>query len=385
MNAADFRRRFPALERTVHLATCSLGARSAVMDAALERMLDAMAAGGAPWPTFEDEVAGLRHRYAALVGAADGEVALMPNASIGAYQAASCLRWNERPTILTTRAEFPSVAHVWLAQAPRGARVRFVDDPTVAAYADAIDETTGLVSVPLVTYQDGLRPPVDRIAALAHDAGARVFVDAYQGLGTQPVDVDALGCDYLVGGSMKYLLGLPGVAFLYARAGREHDVEPQLTGWFGRREPFAFDPATLDFADGARRFETGTASVPAIYAANAGLDLIASLDLAAVRAHVDDLGRYLTGRLAGEGETIRLADRPDRRGAHVALVDPAAIALGVFMGERGIAVSPRADVVRLSLHYYTSTTDVNAFCDVLKEYRTDRREVHDADRRELAH
>ncbi len=377
MTPAAFRAHFPMLERTVHLAGCSLGARSAELDAALARMLEEMATGGAPWDTFEAEVAGLRDRYAALVGAAAEEVALAPNATIGAYQAASDLRWDERPVIVATRAEFPSVAHVWLAQAARGAVVRFVEDvagdnaqdgPASEMYAAAIDECTGLVSVPLVTYRDALRPPVAAIARLAHAAGAAVFVDAYQGLGTQPVSVTELGADYLVGGSSKYLLGLPGAAFLYVRSGRPHAASPALTGWFGRRDPFAFSPDQLDFADGARRFETGTAAVPAVYGAIAGLNLIAGLDLAAVRMHVSALGDYLTGRLTGEGETIRVCER-DRRGAHITLAEPDGRALGAWMADRGIAVSPRGDVVRLAPHFYSTTTDLDAFCDALKEYR----------------
>jgi selenocysteine lyase/cysteine desulfurase len=365
------------LDRTVHLAGCSLAPRSTEMDAALARMLDAMAAGGLAWDAFEAEAGGLRDRYADLVGARPDEVALTPNATIGAYQAASDLLWDARPVIVTTRTEFPSVAHVWLAQAARGATVRFVEDavgggaeagPTYEAYAAAVDGRTGLVSVPLVTYQDALRPPVTAIARLARAAGAAVFVDAYQGLGTQPVSVADLGADYLVGGNSKYLLGLPGTAFLYARSGRPHAADPTLTGWFGRRDPFAFDPARLDFPDGARRFETGTAPIPAVYAANAGLDLIAGLELAAVRSHVSALGEYVTGRLTGEGETVRVGE-PDRRGAHVALAEPDGHALGAWMARHDITVSPRGNVVRLAPHFYSTIADMDAFCDLLKEYR----------------
>jgi selenocysteine lyase/cysteine desulfurase len=204
------RERLPALAGVVHLAACSHGPRSAALDDALRDMLGALAAGP-PWPAFEAQAVLARQGFAALVGAAPGEVALLPNASVGAHQVAASLDWSRRPLVLTTRAEFPSVAHVWLAQAQRGAVVRFVDPPEPAGAVaapdpDAVREQylaalaaepgrTGLVSVPLVTYRDGVRLPVADIARAARRAGARVFVDAYQALGTEPVDVGALGCD----------------------------------------------------------------------------------------------------------------------------------------------------------------------------------------------
>jgi selenocysteine lyase/cysteine desulfurase len=366
---ARFRRHFPVLGSLVYLASCSLGAPSTEAGESLAGMFRDMSRPRSAWQAFEEQMDGARRRFAALIGARTDEVALVPNASVGAYQVASGMNWRRRPGVVTTRAEFPSVAHVWLAQRANGAQVRFADQPRAASYLAAIDEPASLVSVPLVTYQDGARLPVAQIASAAHAAGARVFVDAYQALGTQPVRVADLGCDYLVGGSMKYLLGLPGAAFLYRRSGLSEKVAPQLTGWFGRRDPFAFDPAALDFADGARRFETGTPAVPALYAANAGMDLIAGLDLAEVRTHIETLSGYAIGRLAEAGESVRLRDDPGDRGAHIALADPNAARTGAWLAERGIAVSPRGDVLRLSIHYYTSAGDIDAVCEQLKAYR----------------
>ncbi|MCX5206807.1 aminotransferase class V-fold PLP-dependent enzyme [Streptomyces sp. NBC_00237] len=367
--AAAFRARFPALDRRTHLASCSLGARSTDLDEAMVRMLDDMAEGDAPWALFEEQVGRARTEFAALIGARVDQVAVVPNASVGAYQVASALDWSTRPTVVSTTLEFPSVAHVWLAQRPRGAEVRHAEQ--AEDYAELIDERTRLVSVPLTGYQDAARLPVAEVARLAHDAGARVFVDAYQAVGVEPVDVDRLGCDFLVAGTMKYLLGLPGLAFLYVREPQRDLSEPQLTGWFGRVDPFAFDPKRLDFAPTAARFETGTPAVPACYAAVAGLRLIRGLDLLAVREHVLDLTDLAISQLADRGLPVRTLPR-ERRGAHIGLVDADPSALGRRLADRGIAVSPRGDVVRLSFHYYNSTSDVAALCAALDECRGTR-------------
>jgi selenocysteine lyase/cysteine desulfurase len=287
---------------------------------------------------------------------------------------ASTACYDGRPKIVTTDLEFPSVAQVWLAQGRRGAEVGYAGD--AHDYPRLIDGHTRIVSVPMTEYRYAERLPVADIARLAHDAGAEVFVDAYQAVGTEPVDVDRLGCDYLVAGTMKYLLGLPGIAFLYVRSPEATDREPRLTGWLGRVDPFAFDPRTLDFPGEARRFETGTPSVPAAYAANAGLGLIARTDLAAVRQHVLDLADLAADRLAAQGEQVRRLPR-ERRGAHIGLIDPDPAGLANQLAEHGVAVSPRGDVVRLSFHYHTDTDDIDALCAALAQVRVTHRHRSD--------
>lgn len=373
-DAAAFRARFPMLERTVYLASCSLGARSIDLDAALAGMLEDMALG-APWERFEAAADETRRRFAGLIGARADQVALVPNASTGAYQVASTMAWRRRPVVVYAGAEFPSLAHVWLAQRARGAEVRAVDasghDGIGQSSMEAIDRRVGLVSVPLVTYRESARLPVRRVVEAAHAAGARVLVDAYQAVGVEPVDVDELGCDYLVAGSSKYLLGVPGAAYLYVRSPGSEDVLPQLTGWFARIDPFAFDPYRLDFPDQARRFETGTPTVPALYAANAGLALVGGLDLRAVREHVRMLTERVAARLTDQGERLDMPASLDR-GAHVALRDPDPLALAGWLREHRIEVSPRGDVVRLSFHYYNSIADADAVCDEIARYRHGR-------------
>jgi kynureninase len=83
-------------------------------------------------------------------------------------------------------------------------------------------------------------------------------------------------CDYLVSGTMKYLLGLPGIAYLYVREGLTDDLQSQLTGFFGRANPLAFDPHVLDFPADARRYQVNIPTLPVAMAANAGLAMIVS-------------------------------------------------------------------------------------------------------------
>ncbi|TDE33040.1 aminotransferase class V-fold PLP-dependent enzyme [Nonomuraea mesophila] len=371
LNATQFRAEFPSLADSVHLASCSQGALSSRLAYALQEIGHTLRDRGAPWEVWMAEVGRARERFARLIGAEPGEVAVLSCASEAAFQAASSLDWSRRPGIVTTDLEFPSIAHVWLAQRGRGATVRVAADTgeyvPAEAYEQVVDESVNLVSVPLHTYRNGARLPVEDVVRLAHDKGARVFVDAYQGAGVTPIDVKRLGCDYLAAGSLKYLLGLPGIAFLYVRGGMEQQREPELTGWFGRTDPFAFDPRLLDFPEDARRFETGTPPIPSAYAANAGFDLIERVDPAAVDEHVSALVEELAQRLAAAGE--RVASPAGARGPQVAIADDAPARLAARLAERRIWTAPRGDLLRLSLHYYNDRSDVDAAVEAISACR----------------
>jgi len=374
-----FRKQFPSLADTVHLASCSQGAASLRLIAALEEFQWSLRSHGAPWDRWMAQVDSARKLFAGLICATPDEVAIVSCASEGAYQAASTIDWRRRPVIVSCDLEFPSIAHVWLAQGRRGARVRFVsgDDSATAAadYAAVIDQTAGLVSVPLVSYRGGHRFPVREVASAAHAGGARVFVDAYQAAGVLPVNVRDLDCDYLVAGALKYLLGVPGLAFLYSRGGLADDLPPELTGWFGRIDPFSFDPRTLDFADSARRYETGTPAIPSAYGAVAGLTTLreAGADAAAVERHVNSLAESCTRALAEAGERIFSPADAGLRGPQVAITDDNPDALSAYLAARRIVASPRGDLLRLSFHYYNNEEDVTTVCEAIRDYRAARR------------
>jgi len=206
----------------------------------------------------------------------------------------------------------------------------------------------------------------------ARAAGAPVFVDAYQACGVLDVDVRRLDCDYLVSGSLKYLLGLPGLAFLYVRDGLEDDVEGPLTGWFGQRDPYSFDPLNLDPAKDARRFQTGTPAIPSAYAANAGFRVLETLPVAAVEQRVHNLTSAAQARLLEMGERLFSPTEDEWRGPMVAVEDHSPDRLAAFLRERRIHCSPRGHVLRLSFHAYNNEADVEAVCAAVRDYRARR-------------
>jgi selenocysteine lyase/cysteine desulfurase len=370
----EFRQRFPALTDTAHFASCSQGAMSDALVSALLELQYTMREQGAPWHRWMEEVDTARDMFADLIGAHPDEVAVVSCASAAAFQVASTQDWAHRPRIVTTDMEFPSIAHVWLAQQPFGAQIVHASEHDgileTSDYESLIDETCSLVSVPLVSYRNGLRLPMKGVIQAAKSAGARTFVDAYQGTGVEPIDVHELDCDYLTSGSLKYLLGLPGIAFLYVRSGMKDAAPPVQTGWFGQTDPYSFDPLRLDQPPHARRFESGTPSIPSAFGAVAGMRMIQMLEPAAVMEHIAALTQELHERLLAEGCALWSPDDPALRGPQVALVDDDPDDLAAFLAERRIVTSPRGRLLRLSLHYYNTSADIDSLVEGMRAYRS---------------
>ena len=270
-----------------------------------------------------------------------------------------------------SEAEFPTVAHVWLAQERRGARVAWapVRDGAIdpAEYDRLVDERTALVSACHGYYMNGFIQDAACIAARARRAGAFSFLDAYQTLGAVPVDVRAIGVDFLASGNLKFLMGIPGIAFLYVRPEIVESLHPSVTGWFGRVNPFAFDAKSLDWSPTASRFDSGTPPVINAYVARAGMEIINAIGPAAIRAWHQVLGRRLIEGGRSRGLTLHGPDDMAHKTATTAFVVRNSHAVESAMRARGVLPSARGEVIRLAPHFYSTIDDVDRALDLLAE------------------
>ena len=366
-----WRRRIPLLASCIPMNNCSQAPQTDATRAAAERYLDSWDGSGMDWDAWMSEVAMAKAEFAKLIGATADDIAVFSSVSEAASAVASALTLQgSRTNIVVSDAEFPTVAHVWLAQERRGARVSWApvrDDADVSAYDAIIDDRTALVSACHAYYMNGLVQDSARIAAIARDAGALSFVDAYQSLGTVPLNVRALGVDFLASGNLKFLMGIPGIAFLYVRPEIVDTMQPSVTGWFGRANPFAFDARSLDWSPTASRFDTGTPPVINAYVARAGMEIINALGPSNIRAWLVELGQRLIDGGRARGMVLHGTDDMRRKTATTAFVVGDSHAVEHAMRERGIIASARGDVIRLAPHFYSTTDDVDRALDVLAE------------------
>ncbi len=191
------------------------------------------------------------------------------------------------------------------------------------------------------------------------------MLDDYQDCGTRPVDVKKLGVDFYVTGTLKYLLGPPGLAFLYVRKELIERLTPTITGWFAQTNPFTFNPQVLDLSPTARRFQSGSPSVPNIYGAEGGIELLQSVGMENIAAQVGKLTAALLGAAAELG--IQSKTPASSSGPLVVLRAQDAGALVTKFAEREIVCSSRYDGLRISFHAYNTLDDVRALSDALRE------------------
>jgi selenocysteine lyase/cysteine desulfurase len=360
-----WRDEFPAVGNMVFLGSHTLAPLSRRARAAINQFLDVWetkASAERVW--FEDvipEMRRLESLYAHLVGADAAEVALTPSVSTGLSSLASALDFDGgRNEIVLARDEFPTDCHVWLAQERRGATVCWVYARDEVSLAAAVSERTRVVSASRVSYLDGFVLDAAVLSGAARTAGAFSIIDDYHGSGVVPVDVHVVGCDALVGGPLKYLLGGPGVAFLYVRADLIEELAPTATGWFSQRDFFAFDGAKLDWPDTAQRFALGTPSPAAIYAAAAGLDIVLEVGVDRIRSRVLELTDYLMTATGDRGYRVRTPREHARRGGVVAIeVADSHRALDTLLAD-GVVVDERHGALRVSPHFFTSEDDLDA-------------------------
>jgi selenocysteine lyase/cysteine desulfurase len=369
------RHRFPVFERRVYVNSCSQGALSDSVREAYSRYLDDWDEHGAPWEYWVDQLEGARRSIAGLIGADEDEVAVTTSVSAGVSALASGLRFGEgRDKVVVSDFEFPTIGQIWHAQERRGVRVEHVPaeaDGTIPLerFEAAIDEQTALVAVTHICFRNGSKLDVEAVARLAHERGALVLVDAYQAVGSLPVDVRALGCDFLAAGVLKYLLGSAGLGFLFCRRELVQGIEPTATGWFADRDIFEMDIHDYSPAPTARRFEAGTPPIPPIYAAIAGIELMQEIGIEETEAHVRELNALLHDGLEELGTRAVTSREPERSGALVCVPSTDVNALVAALAAEGIVTSSRDDNLRISAHCYNTADDVRAVLDVLGRNR----------------
>jgi len=371
-----FRDRFPILETTTYLVSNSLGAMpGTVADRLAEYARDWATRGVRAWAErwWEMPVA-VGDEIAPLIGAGEGEVAMVPNVSIAQAQVLSALDYSGgRDTIVMTALDFPSVRYVYDELATRlGARIVVVpSDDGIGVSEDrllaAIDERTRLVAISHVLFRSAYVMDVARIAARAHEMGALVSLDAYHSVGVLPVDVHALGADFLTGGVLKWLCGGPGGCFLWVRPEVSAAVAPAITGWQAHRHPFAFEPE-MDYADAAWRWLGGTPVIPALFAATEGPRILREAGIDAVRAKSVRQTERLIALADERGYAVAAPRDAARRGGTVAFDVPHAREVSRALLAQDVIVDYRPGAgIRVAPHFYTSDEELEAVVELIDD------------------
>lgn len=359
-----WRAEFPILARKTYLNSCSLGALSHRAEARLATFYEQWHTLGAsawyePWMA---SVAELRDRVARMLNVKPEEIALTASTSVALSSVASALDYRARPKVVVAELDFPTLGYQWMVR-PDVEVVRVPSDDGITIdpqrYADAVDERTAFLAVSHVFFTTGAVQDLRTLADIAHRKGALLLVDAYQSVGQMPVDVKASHADILTTGPLKWLLGGPGLCYLYVHEDRIPELVPTIAGWFGAARQFQFDAGAFEFHADARRYELGTPALPTLHAALGGQEIIDEIGLQRIRERNSELTERLVAGALERGWRLRCAQDPGTRTAIIMVAHPDPAGTVARLAERDIIVDSRPGHVRISPHFYNTVEEID--------------------------
>jgi kynureninase len=370
-----YRAEFPILSQTNYLISNSLGAVPRSVATSLQSYYETWADRGVrAWEeTWWTMVAELGDLVAPLIGAREGEVVFQPNVTFAHAVVFSAFDFtSERAGIVTDSMHFPSILYLIDQERSRGAKVTVVaSDDAIAVdterLLEAIDESTALVNVSHVFFKSAFVHDIAAIAAKARRVGAITLIDGYQAVGTIPVDVRGVGVDAYIGGCLKWLCGGPGAAFLWVDPDARRKLEPKLTGWMAHQHPFRFEPKLVRRED-AWRFLHGTPSIPALYAARPGLEIVNRIGVAAIRQKSLRQTDRLLALADRHGFRCTTPQAHSRRGGTIAVDLDNGHEISRSLKSLDILCDYRPGAgIRLSPHFYNRDDELDAAIEAIVE------------------
>jgi kynureninase len=374
-----WRSEFPILERKAgYLINNSLGAMPRKTREYLRAYADRWDTEGVmAWHSWLPMVTETADLVGSLFNAPPGTTTMHQNVSTLVSVLISGLSFaGRRNKVVLTELNFPSVVYNWMAQRKNGARIEVVRSRDGGLNIEtedlvaAIDDETLVVSLDLVLFRSSGLLDVRPVIEKAHRHGALVLLDCYQATGAVPIDVRALGVDFLVGGSVKWLCGGPGAAYLYTRQELIPELKPTMTGWFSDAHPFDFHLGEVEYAADAHRFMGGSPSVPALHAARAGYEIIREVGVKAIREKSLRLTSLLMGLADEQGLKVNTPRAPHRRGNTVCIDFEDSKDACRRLIDMGFVVDwrPRGGI-RISPHFYNSEEECWDIMDAIRELR----------------
>ena len=358
-----------------HAAVAPISGRAA--NAMATWLQQAAEQGDALWPQWAGEVEATRNLTAELLGTSSQQIALVPNTSMGINIVAHGFPWNAGDNIVTLSNEFPANQYPWMNLRDQGVEVRVVDVKNVAVdiqqILDICDARTRLITVSWVSFCTGYRMQLKELIATAHARGILVFLDAIQGIGVFPLDVEQLDVDFVAADGHKWMLGPEGAGIFYLKQSHLDLLRPVMVGWNSVKRPFDFDKINWQPRPTATRFEGGSNNMVGLIGLGASLSLLKELGLtskvspiaeqildyiAVARTALIDLGAELFGpedRAHQSGILSFDFPREDLSRVRQLCMD------------NRVVLSCRGGRLRISPHAYNNQDDLDRLLNVLSD------------------
>jgi cysteine desulfurase / selenocysteine lyase len=368
------RQQFPLAERIAYLNHAAVSPLPLRCKDRMEAYLEELTRFGAsryPRPLLEP-LSRVRELASDMLGADPSQIFVVRSTTQGIGVAAMGIPAREGDNVVLAEREFPANIRPWLPLRRRGVEVRFVPQRDGRILLDdlarAVDARTVAVSLSFVQFLSGFRLDPAPVAELCRRHDALFVLDAIQGLGVFPLDVEAAGVDFVSADAHKWLLGPEGVGVGYASERALDRIQPALEGWLSVEAPFEFFDIDQPLKRTAARFEEGAYNVAGINGLLGSLELISTVGVEAIEARVLELTDYLEAHLRRIGWTVLSPRETEAEKSGIVLASKEGIdpeSLKRRLDDRGVVVSIRGGALRVSPHAYNTPEDLDELLDSL--------------------
>ncbi len=365
----------PIAERLAYFDHAAVAPLPCTTREAILRWTDeATAQGDVVWLSWHQQVERTRTLAARMLNADEAEVALVHSTSEGIGLVAEGYPWREGDNVVTLDNEFPSNQYPWLNLASRGVETRRVPVDErgrvdLNRLESACDERTRIVSVSWVGYVSGWRCDLDAVAELVHRRGALLLVDAIQGLGVFPLDVQATPIDFLAADGHKWMLGPEGAGLFYLR--REHLdlLRPVGVGWHSVAHASDYNRIELDFKPSAARYEGGSQNMVGFIGLGESLALLLEYGQPAIGERIVATADRACQLLQQAGATLYSPHEGPHRSGIVSCELPGQDVLEVKrrLLAAGVVASARGGKLRVAIHAYNNQADLERLVGTLAD------------------
>ncbi|KYK38364.1 MAG: aminotransferase class V-fold PLP-dependent enzyme [Theionarchaea archaeon] len=371
MDVTTLREQIPALKKCTHLDCAAVSPLFADTVTEMQNFLENRGRkSNFDFFSWLDQLESCRGKVAELVNGSPEEIAFTLNTSQGINTVAAMIKWKKGDQIITSDLEFPSNSIPWYGLRKKGVEVRQVKNVQgeirVEDVENAFTENTRLVALSYVQFGNGFRCDLQEISKLCREHDALLFSDVIQGLGAVRLDVKKTNIDFFSTASYKWLMGPLGVGVFYINRKHIDSFDPPYMGWFSLKNHEDFDKPGLDrveFADSARKFETGGRSFALITGLKKALEILQEVGMDAIEKRVLGLSEYVLDN----AERAQTPHEEKKRAGIVNVIHEDAENVVEKLRKKNIIVSARMNGIRVSTHFWNTKEDIDKLFEAISQ------------------
>ena len=364
----QYRYQFPVCGQAVYLNHAAVAPLCLPSAEAMKNLADdVLLYGSLHYDQWLDAYEGLRVASAQLIGSDRSEIAIVKNTSEGISTVALGLDWKAGDKVVAFRDEFPANFFPWLRLEPKGVRIEWLSSTDPLDRIEEAAKGARLLSISFVQYLSGRRANLEALGEICHRHGVFFFVDAIQGLGAFPLDVQRCRIHALAADGHKWLLGPEGCGILYVRREVQDSIDPVEFGWTNIAGFQDYACRDMDLRSDAGRYECGTLNTIGIFGLRASIEFLLQVGIPDIARALQMLSERAANAVSRRGYQLMLEPGPETGSGIVSFrrddVDSRVVVRK--LRDSGFVAAPRLGWVRVSPHFYIDPEEIDRMAENL--------------------